>query len=202
MYLARVGRFGPETRFSRHGRRVLLFLAAQRHNENQSRNRNQRHLFVLRQRRIGAGTATTDLAQQKLCAEGAKHAFEEQKTEFGKDVLSAGSDYANHYDAKTDTCYVGTRISISRPDKTGWGNVYSTIILVKNAFERPLFYAFYVWEGGKTGETFASAPDRDTRVRLQKGVVTCFVVPKEDKISCKTEDEFDALVNKHFGIIF
>ena len=78
--------------------------------------------------------------------------------------------YSSHYDPTANICYV-----LHTKKESG----YYLVISVYDAFEGRSYGEFYQYHD--------EAP-------------TCYVKPRKDKISCKTEDEFRSLVEKHFGV--
>ena len=116
------------------------------------------------------------LAQQKMCADQAKRSFAEDK-------LSPRAFYTSHYDPKANVCYIMTSDTTPNHDGT-----ISTSRVVYDAFEGR-GYANYLWISDKAKKFWEVAP------------VTCSVKPRgQDEITCKSSDEFDRLVDKHFGI--
>jgi len=112
------------------------------------------------------------LAQQKMCAEQARKIFHEDNPT--KPEHAVTWQYTSHYEARTNVCYIMTWI-VTLDQK-------STVIshVVYDAFE---------------GREYASF------TQIGKDVMECSVSPPgEDSIDCKTNDDFQRLVDKHFGI--
>lgn len=117
------------------------------------------------------------LAQQKLCAEQARKFFFDP--EFNHDTWT---EYSSHYDAKVNVCYVMVRLDIFL-DKEHSEKFHSVAFTVFDAFEG-VERASIQKDTTTTGKPFA-----------------CHVkLPGKESIFCKTSDEWDALVLKHFGI--
>lgn len=129
------------------------------------------------------------LAQQKMCAEQAKRTFNE-------------SDASQPSKDKTiDWCILLTPSSTTqkRMSPTSWfhesgtidnekGKIFSNSTLVYDAFEGRV-YANYPWFS------------QDGRKYWEVAPMECSVKPRgQDEISCKSSDEFERLVDKHFGI--
>jgi len=124
------------------------------------------------------------LDEQKKCdAQASKvyHQSRELEGHHGEDA-SGMNGYTSHFDPATNICYVWVRWA--KIDKQG-GSFADTI---EDAFEGRV-YASYMWmnlEGKKFWEVTPTA---------------CSVKPrKQEEITCKTEEEFDRLVDKYFGI--
>ena len=115
-----------------------------------------------------------NLAQQKMCAEQARKFFTDPEFEH-KDW----TEYVSHYDPKAERCYILVR-SDFHLSPTQW-NV---------AFE--IFDAF---EGNLRAELHKDI------LGTHKEPYACSVKPRgQKKIFCKTDEEFDALIEKHFGM--
>jgi hypothetical protein len=119
------------------------------------------------------------LAQQKMCAEQAKKAFDDDEQR-SRQSGSKGtlSDYTSHFDPEKNICYVRIN-SIS-------ATVISTIVY--DAFERRLF-ASYGWVNAN-GKKFWEVKPMECKV----------LPPKIEPITCQSDDEFNALVEKWFGV--
>lgn len=112
------------------------------------------------------------LAQQKMCAEQAKKIFHEDNPTRPKDALTW--QYTSHYEARTNVCYMMTWVvTVSEKSTTISHAVY-------DAFE---------------GREYASF------MQVGEHVMDCSVSPPgQDSLDCKTNGEFQRLVDKHFGI--
>jgi hypothetical protein len=110
------------------------------------------------------------LAQQKMCAEQARKFFLDPEME-----RKTWVEYSSHYDTKLNVCYV-----MIRSDIIGGG---------KHSVAFQIFDAFEGVERGSMQSYIGGPP------------FSCSVRPSGQKrIYCKTDEEFDALVMKHFGI--
>lgn len=125
------------------------------------------------------------LTQQKMCADQAKRSFAEWAgTSLGSGKIGPYTYYTSHYDAKANVCYIMVTDTYSLGKSEGITCTSS----VYDAFERRL-YAKYIWKSDKVKKAWEVPP------------ITCFVKPLGQKnIDCKSEDEFNELVEKHFGI--
>ena len=127
-------------------------------------------------------TSGPTLAQQKLCAEQAKKAFDEyrQGGKLGGDEPML--DYTSHFDPQKNLCYV--RINSTTMGKSG-----ETIsAIVYDAFERRVFasYAWVSYSGKKYWEVKPSE---------------CEVHPQQQPtVYCQSIEEFNDLVEKWFGV--
>ncbi len=123
--------------------------------------------------------------QQKMCSEQAEKQFntiEQNAKKFKTIGASDLSDYTSHYDARANVCYM--RIQYHSASK----NVVSYIETVFDAFEGR-GYARYEWVNAQKKKYWEVAP------------AECVVYPRgQPEIKCKSSDEFDALVEKYFGI--
>jgi hypothetical protein len=126
------------------------------------------------------------LVQQKMCADQADKFFRNlvapASPKMPIDPLVAS--YVNHYDVKADICYV----AVVRTEPSGKDMVYS--ITVFDAFEGT-GYAGYI-----------QTSDRIAAGLPVKRPVWCSVEPRgQDKVTCKSEHEFDTLIEKYFGLL-
>lgn len=116
------------------------------------------------------------LAQQKMCAEQARKFFLDP--EFNHETWT---EYTSHYDLKMNVCYVMVRQDIFL-DKEHSAKFHSVAFTVFDAFEGVERAA--VQTDTSTGKPYA-----------------CHLkLPGKEEVFCKTENEWDALVLKHFGI--
>lgn len=126
------------------------------------------------------------LAQQKMCAD--------QADEFFRDLVSPSvprrqidplvASYVNHYDPQSNTCYV----AITRNQPSGKVLVHSTTVF--DAFE------------GTGYASYTQTSDRVTAGTPVQPPVLCAIEPRgQPKVTCKSEDEFDYLVERYFGAI-
>ena len=130
------------------------------------------------------------LAQQKMCADQAKRFFadDSETASFGatkKTTVMVPPSYIDHYDAKANVCYV----AIVRGDSIDGGQTITFSTSVFDAFERTS-YATYIWTSDKEKKFWQVKP------------TMCEVEPRgQDKITCKSEDEFNQLVQKYLGLV-
>jgi hypothetical protein len=123
------------------------------------------------------------LVQQKMCAEQAKKAFDENQQEarqLGGDQPI--SDYTSHFDPQKNICYV--RITSTTASKRGVTNSD----VVYDAFERRLFgnYFWLNYDGKKYWEVKPAQ---------------CEVHPQQQPtVYCQSSEEFNDLVEKWFGV--
>jgi hypothetical protein len=124
------------------------------------------------------------LAQQKLCAEQAKKAFDENEQEARQleQDFQPISDYTSHFDPQKNVCYV--RITSTTATKTGVMNSD----VVYDAFERRMF-ANYLWTNYSGKKYWEVKPSQ------------CEVHPQQQStVNCQSSEEFDNLVEKWFGV--
>jgi len=130
------------------------------------------------------------LAQQKMCADQAKRAFNE--SDASKPIRDktmrrvSPAEYTSHYDAKANVCYIMVREN-DIFDKDNEKTVSNSMV-VYDAFEGRV-YANYLWFSQKDKKYWEVAP------------MDCNIKPRgQDEITCKSSEEFQHLVDKHFGI--
>lgn len=126
------------------------------------------------------------LAEQKMCADQAKKFFTDdiQAQVQIRTTVVAPPDYIDHYDAKGNVCYV----AILQFDSIDGGKTMTTSTGVFDAFENTS-YATYVWTSDKTKEYWQVKP------------TMCTVRPPGlPSVTCTSDDEFDELVEKYFGL--
>jgi hypothetical protein len=112
------------------------------------------------------------LAQQKMCAEQARKIFHEDNPTKPEHALTW--QYTSHYEGRTNVCYIMTWEVTLEEKSTNISHA------VYDAFE---------------GREYASF------IQIGKDVMECEITPpSQDKIVCKTNDEFQHLVEKYFGI--
>jgi len=122
------------------------------------------------------------LAQQKMCADQARRMFNESYSAHGKDGLSY--DYTSHYDSQQNICYILVHGSGVLKDS---GHPVVTNI-VFDAFEGRT-YAAYSWINSQSKKYWEVTP------------IECRVLPRgQEAMNCKSSDEFEALIDKYFGI--
>ena len=131
------------------------------------------------------------LAQQKMCADQAKRAFNDSdasKPPNDKKMRRVSPpEYTSHYDAKANICYIMVHESNILDNEDGT-KIIAISFLVYDAFEGRV-YANYLWFSEKDKKGWEVKP------------MECSVKPRgQDEITCKSDDEFEKLVDKHFGI--
>ncbi|MGO8720967.1 MAG: hypothetical protein ACLQMO_17395 [Acidobacteriaceae bacterium] len=134
------------------------------------------------------GPRRASLEQQKICADQAQKFFRDlvapKPSRTPIDPLRAS--YVDHYDAAANICYV----AIVRYDPFGGhpkGITYSTTVF--DAFE---------------GTNYAAYIQLSDNVRAGIDIKPpyCLVEPRgQSEIICKSEGEFDGLLEKHFGLV-
>jgi len=128
------------------------------------------------------------MKQQKICADQAQKFFRDlvapKPSKAPVDPLHAS--YVDHYDVKADICYVA--IVRNDPFDGHQKMTYSTDVF--NAFE---------------GASYAAYVQSSDNIRAGieiKPPLLCSVEPRgQSKIICKSEGEFDGLLEKHFGLV-
>jgi hypothetical protein len=120
---------------------------------------------------------TATMQQQKMCDEQARKKFHED--------YPAANDltgFFSHYDTGANVCYMLVHIyGISKVVPSVSDTVY-------DAFEGR-GYASYIWINSEKKKYWQVAP------------MECSVKPRgQDEITCKSSEEFDSLIDKHFGI--
>ena len=130
------------------------------------------------------GPRQATLADQKMCADQAKRFFtDEIQTQIRMTVM-VPPDYIDHYDAKSNVCYV----AILQFDSIDGGKTITTSTGVFDAFENTSD-ATYVWTSDKTKKYWQVKP------------TMCTVRPPGlPSVICTSDAEFDELVEKHFGL--
>ena len=132
-----------------------------------------------------AGRAS--LAEQKACSEQVKLMSESKDESIQKNVFH--TMYASHFDTASGACYMTkTRPHTSEcSGKCAWVYTHG----INNAFEDRIV--------GLYGETYIhSEKGDDERV----GGAFCVISPPgQPEITCKSEEEFNALALKYFGIV-
>jgi len=127
------------------------------------------------------------LPQQKMCADQARKFFDDlvdlKSSKTLIDPLLAS--YVDHYDAKANICYVA--IIRNDPDDHRQKMTYSTVVF--DAFEGTS-YADYTQLSDKISAGIEVKPP------------LCSVKPRgRSEIICKSEDEFDGLIERYFGLV-
>ncbi len=103
------------------------------------------------------------------------------------------AEYANHYDAKANVCYIMVRELTMLTDKDdAKDKTLSTSIVVYDAFEGRV-YANYLWMNRlKEGKKYWQIKPTECSVKPQG----------QGELDCVTSEEFEKLVDKYFGIGF
>jgi hypothetical protein len=124
-------------------------------------------------------SAHAPLSQQKQCADQAKRAFDESYNPV-KDGMNY--EFTSHFDSKANICYI-----LVHAGGVSFGNPASND-LVFDAYEGR-GYASYVWINTTKKKYWEIAPTE------------CSVKPRNnEEIFCHSQDEFDSLIDKYFGI--
>jgi hypothetical protein len=114
------------------------------------------------------------LAQQKMCADQARKTFD-------KDYAGQNADFTSHYDPKVNVCYIMIHV-FPKAGEMAWSEV------VFDAFELRV-YASIIWDNPEHKKYWEVVP------------LECYIKPVgSDKAFCHSADEFEALIDKHFGI--
>ena len=117
------------------------------------------------------------LQQQKMCDEQAKKKFHEDNPK-----PNGTTDYTSHYDARANVCYMMVHYVSTEGGKA------SVLDNVYDAFEGRT-YASYTWINSEGKKYWEVAP------------MECWVKPLgQQKQTCKDSAEFEAMVDKNFGI--
>ena len=130
------------------------------------------------------GSRLATLTQQKMCADQARKFFSEYEsgTQKSRDVVP--DSYIDHYDAKANVCYVAIVSESSDGEQT---IINSTKVF--DAFEQTS-YALYIWKSARVKKAWEVKP------------LWCTVEPRgQREITCNSEDEFNELVEKYFGLV-
>ena len=126
------------------------------------------------------------LAQQKMCAEQADKFFHDLVSPGAprKPIDSLVASYVDHYDVKANICYV----AVVRTQPSGKSLLYSTTVF--DAFEATS-YANFIQSSDRIKAGFDIKPP-----------LWCSVEPRgQQKVTCRSEEEFDTLVEKYFGVV-
>ena len=117
------------------------------------------------------------LSQQKVCAEEAHKAFSES---YPPDKSATAQEFTSHYDTESRVCYI--LVHVARD--AGLTVSYTVFDAVEGRS-----YASYIWVNPQKKKFWEVSP------------AECMISPRGgEKIQCKDSDEFDALVDKYFGI--
>jgi|SRR5579862_1677852 len=125
-----------------------------------------------------------NLDEQKKCDAQANKVYHQSRELDGHHTEdSTGMNYyTSHFDPSLNSCYVWIRWA--KMDKDGFAFANT----VEDAFEGRV-YASFMWMNLNGKKAWEVKP------------IECWVKPrKQEKISCESEDDFDKLVEKNFGI--
>jgi hypothetical protein len=128
----------------------------------------------------GAQTKHAPLAEQAKCAAQAKKFYLE--SDFPNTKHTTKNEFTSHYDAANLICYVRVNVTTLENDEVAVGSY------VFDAFENRTF-ASYTWISVK-GKKFREVKPMECSVRPLNG----------KKIICESTEEFENLVDKHFGL--
>jgi hypothetical protein len=143
-------------------------------------------LLILASVMATAQAPRASMADQRLCSDQAKKVFEQTKkeSESKSDDYVVPPIYISHYDPKIATCFVriDSRMIVTKSKTAKEKTEVGVWFEVLDAFELTE-YATYM--------SFSEHPDW----------LFCYIKPKgKGKISCRTTDEFDSLVESTFGL--
>jgi hypothetical protein len=132
---------------------------------------------------VGGAQKNASLDEQKKCGAQASKVYHDGRARDGYhgEDSTGMNGYTSHFDPATNICYVWVRYG--KID----GKTVTFADTVSDAFEGRL-YASYLWlnPGKRAWEVQPT---------------NCWVKPrKQEQITCKTQEEFDSLVDKYFGI--
>jgi hypothetical protein len=124
------------------------------------------------------------LGQQQQCADAAKRAFNSIPKDANTKPIT--SDYSSHYDPKIGACYILTRSVDMLTSKTKNDTVSIGMVLYDVIEGRT--FANYLWIN--TGKKY-----------WEVSPTMCSVHPRgQDEITCTSEDQFKALIDKYFDV--
>jgi hypothetical protein len=126
------------------------------------------------------------LSQQKVCAEEARKAFNKS---FKAEQDGVSYDFTSHYDAQNNVCYV--LVHGSGAVHGSGTNANSSAYVSYSLFDamEGRTYGEYVWINSTQKKYWEVPP------------MMCDVKPRgSDKMLCHSDDEFDQLIDKYFGI--
>ena len=130
---------------------------------------------------FGQNKPHAPLSQQKLCAEEAQKAFNKS---FKAEQDGVSYEFTSHYDADANVCYVLVHGSGATSKSSTPYVSYSLFDAIEGRT-----YGDYVWINSTQKKYWEVAP------------MVCSVSPRGgDKITCKSDDEFNQLIDKYFGI--
>jgi len=134
---------------------------------------------------FGQNKPHAPLSQQKVCADEARKAFSKS---FKAEQDGIAYEFTSHYDAQNNVCYVLVHGSgVVKGNASGSSSPYVSYS-VFDAIEGRT-YGEYVWINSTQKKYWEVPP------------MICNVNPRaSDKILCKSDDEFDQLIDKYFGI--
>ena len=129
------------------------------------------------QQSIAAPPRSATLAQQKSCDEQARKKFYEDYPE-----AERSARYTSHFDQRINVCYVLVRHTAVNND------VPVVSAVVYDALEGRE-YASYIWINAQGLKYWEVDPTE------------CVVKPRgQAEVNCRSEDEFDRLIDEYFGI--
>lgn len=127
----------------------------------------------------GASANAATLELQGECAAQARKMFDSEGLS-GKPMAA----YVNHYDEKSNKCFVA--IQQTKMD----GDTVWTSETVRDAFEG-IDYADYMWRS-----------EKNKKYREIPPLACSIKTPAGDKTECRSDDEFDELIHRNFGLTF
>jgi|ERR1022692_419552 triacylglycerol esterase/lipase EstA (alpha/beta hydrolase family) len=129
---------------------------------------------------VGQNNPHAPLSQQKVCAEEAQKAFNKS---FKAEQDGVSFEFTSHYDTQAKVCYVLVHGSGATSKSTPYVS-YSLFDAIEGRT-----YGDYLWINSTQKKYWEVAP------------ISCSVKPRgSDKVLCHSDDEFDELIDKYFGI--
>jgi hypothetical protein len=136
---------------------------------------------------VGQNKPHASLSQQKVCAEEARKAFNKS---YKAEQDGVSYEFTSHYDTQLNVCYIlvhGSGSSHSSGDANSNPSPYVSYSLFDAIEGRT--YGQYVWINSTQKKYWEVPP------------MMCEVKPRgTDKMLCHSDDEFDQLIDKYFGI--
>jgi hypothetical protein len=130
------------------------------------------------------GRVNYRISHLHMCADQAKKAFADTDTSSTKDFYYTRYDYVSHYDPKANVCYIMT----------------TSYSFMRSTGSRPLAYLVFDAFEGRVYANFIRIAQKG-KADYEAKPMECSIKPHGQKeITCKDSDEFEALVEKNFGI--
>lgn len=127
------------------------------------------------------------LSEQRQCADAAKKEFDSIPK--SPNIKPITSEFTSHYDLKTRSCLILTH-SVSSSTRKEKDDTVTVGMVLYDVMEGRTF-ANYLWMNDlNTGKKY-----------WEVAPIMCSVHPRgQDEITCKSEDEFKALIDKYFDV--